>query len=315
MVTGAAGQDGGYLCEQLLAAQQKLVSIIHPKDKLLPHFHDISRNALARVESCDLNEPAKLRHLLREVKPSKVIHFAAISHPGQCAENPGLSQTVNVASAEVIVDWARRDSPGTKILLFSSAAIFGHPDESPQTEATPEKPLGVYGEQKLAVRKLASQARDDGIFCSCAIPYNHESERRSEDFVIAKIVNSVARIKLGLQDRLELGDMSPRRDWGYAPEYVQAFAWMLEVDKPLDLIIATGETHSVGDAAQLALECAGLDPKRYIVSDPTRRRKDDPQDSVGDASKAWRELEWEATTKFSKLIPMLLDSSLTRLAP
>lgn len=312
MVTGAAGQDGGYLCELLLGAGQEIVPVIHPKEQLPVHFNAISSNPLSRVESCDLADPATMRHLLREIKPSKVFHLAALSHPGFCADNPILSQAVNVTSAEVIVDWLQRDGRSTKLLLVSSAAIFGHPQESPQTEQTPENPIGLYGKQKQALRGLAKHARAQGLFVSCAIPYNHESPRRTEDFVIAKIVNSVARIKLGQQERLELGDLTPRRDWGYAPEYVQAFTWMLEVPEPSELIIATGETNSVGAAANLALECAGLDPGVHLASDPNLRRQDDPQDSVGDPSKAWRELGWEAKTKFAALVPLLFKFAIDR---
>ena len=302
------------MCEQLIAAQRTVTGTINPREQALPeYFAPLAASELVSVEACDLADPAAFRNVLRSLRPEHVYHLGALSSPALCAEQPDLSRAVNVTSLEVLLDWVKRDSPQTRVLAASSAAIFGNPAESPQNEDTPASPQNEYGRQKLQIREIAAQARSEGLFVATAIPFNHESERRPEEFVIAKIAWGAARISRGLKQKLKLGDVSPRRDWGYAPEYAKAYIWMLDVEEPLELVLATGEIHSVKEAVELAFDTAGVHYDRY-ESNATLRLPGDPQDSVGDSSRAWEELGWEAEIKFTKLIPRLVEHAISVLA-
>jgi len=313
LITGISGQDGSYLAEQLLAEGHQLTGLIMPSEKLPPYIEQMRRVGGCELMHCDLADPAAFRHLLRTQRPQKVFHLAAVSQPAKCASDPATSRAINVTSVEVLCDWLRREQPSARVLVVSSSAIFGDTGLQPKGEQAPLYPQNEYGRQKQAVRQLAAQARAEGHYVACAIPFNHESERRPEDFVFAKVCHSAARIRCKLQERLTLGDTSPVRDWGYAPEYATAMRWMLDIDKPTELVLATGEGHSVAELVDAAFGYLGLDVHRYVMSDPALRRAGDPQHSVGDASRAWEELGWEAVTRFEALVQTLTDAALAQL--
>lgn len=313
LITGVTGQDGSYLAEQLLASGADVIGVIYPREKLPPYFDGLGLRDRCELVGCDLSDPHEFRMLLRDRKPDRVYHLAAQSSPAVCEEQPQESRQLNVTSVEVLVDWIKRELPGCRALVASSAAIFGYPAESPQTEETLKAPVNEYGRQKLAVLELAQQAVAEGLFVACAIPYNHESPRRREDFVISKIVNSAARIAAGLQRELTLGNVSARRDWGYAPEYVEAYSWMLDVERPHSLILATGKSHSVAEAAKLAFGRLGLDAEAYVHADPASRTLSEAHESVGQSNKAWRELGWEARVEFPQLIEILIKAAVESL--
>jgi GDPmannose 4,6-dehydratase len=313
MVTGICGQDGGYVAGLLIEAQQDVLGILHPREKLPRHIQQLTQSGRLELEYCDLSQPADFRHLLRRENPERVFHLAAVSHPLACAQDPLGSRQVNVVSVEVVLDWLKREQPEGRVLLSSSAAVFGRPEQSPQSEQLPSAPVNEYGRQKAEVRRLAAEARADGLFAACAIPFNHESERRSEDFVVPKVCFSAARIAAGFQQGLPLGDLEAQRDWGYAPEFAQALAWMLDVEQPLELVLATGEAHSVGKLAELAFAAAGLDWQEHVTSDQALLRRDDTPALAGDAGLAWRELGWEAGTKLPQLARILVEYKLVEL--
>ena len=313
MVTGICGQDGSYVAGLLIEAQQDVLGILHPQEKLPRHVQQLRQSGRLELEYCDLSQHADFRHLLRRENPGRVFHLAAVSHPLACAQDPLGSRQVNVVSVEVILDWLRREQPEGRVLLASSAAVFGRPAQSPQSEELPSEPVNEYGKQKAEVRSLAGEARADGLFAACAIPFNHESSRRSEDFVVPKVCFSAARIAAGFQQGLQLGDLQAQRDWGYAPEFAQALAWMLDVERPLELVLGTGEAHTVAELAQHAFAAAGLDWQEHVTSDQSLLRRDDTATLAGNPDLAWRELGWEAETKLPQLARILVEYKLAEL--
>ncbi|MCB1186849.1 GDP-mannose 4,6-dehydratase [bacterium] len=312
LITGIEGQDGGYLAELLLEQGERVIGTVRPGLALPAETLALESNRNCELTSIDMLNLAGLRTMLRNTQPDRIVHLAAASRPAMCEADPIESRTINVSSAEVILDWVHREKPQCRVLLLSSSAIFGDPLTEPQDEATERRPINEYGRQKLEVSKLAKSAREQGMFVSCAIPFNHESPRRSEDFVFAKIVNSAARISLGQQDRLELGALNARRDWGYAPEFVKAFAWMLEVEKPLELVLATGELHSVQELVDSVFDELKLDRARHLRHSEDLLRQGDPREQVGNPARAWTELGWEPTVKFRELWRLMLADALQR---
>jgi GDPmannose 4,6-dehydratase len=308
------GQDGGYLAELLAAAGEHVLGLVHPHDTLPPHIVALQEQGRLTLVPCELADPAEFRHVLKEEQPGRVFHLAAQSQPLLCERDPLGSRQVNVVSCEVLVEWLRREQHDGRILLTSSAAVFGEAAAAPQNEATPSNPDSEYGRQKQLVRELAAAARKEGLFVACAIPFNHESERRSEDFVFAKVCNSVARIAQGRQLGLRLGSLSPRRDWGYAPEYVQALAWMLDIPQPQELVLGTGESHSVEELARLACSVAGLEYAEVVSADPVLVIEHAPgiAELRADAGLAWKELGWEAQTRFAELVERLVKAAQER---
>jgi GDPmannose 4,6-dehydratase len=310
MITGVGGQDGSYLAEQLVANGQQVIGVVHPHEPQPAYLDTLRKTGSCELVPCDLADPAAFRLLLRHHSPARVYHLAAVANPRQCALKPELSHQVNVISVEVLNDWVRRDMRDARVLVVSSVAVFGRAPDVPQGEATPAAPTGEYAVQKQAVRELAAAARKDGLFFACAIPFHHESPRRTEDYVFAKVCRAAARIAKGEQRELSLGNASARRDWGYAPEYVTAMTWMLDVEAPHELILATGESHSVDELVDAAFAAAGVDHGGCVHTDETLMRVDDPQELRGDASRAWDELGWEAGTKFQALIELMVEDAL-----
>jgi GDPmannose 4,6-dehydratase len=310
LVTGAGGQDGSYLTEQLAAGGTQVVAAVHPDEPLPQYALELRERGMCELVACDLTDPVAFRQLLRFHQPERVFHLAAVSHPVVCERDPQRSRAVNVTSTEVLTDWVRRDSHATRALVISSAAAFGQAEQSPQSELTPMQPLDEYGRQKQEVRRLATQARQDGRYVACAIPFNHESPRRPPEFVFAKVCRAAARISRGRQSELRLGNTAARRDWGYAPEYVTAMLWMLDVEEPLELVLATGEHHSVQELVSAAFAHVGIEPAEHLASDATLFREDDPPALVGDASRAWQELGWEAKTRFAALVRLMMEAAL-----
>ncbi len=309
LVTGITGQDGGYLAELLLAAGRRTVGLVMPGESMPAWVTELQGRGLG-LAACDLAEPSALRQLLRELKPERVYHCAAISVPLEAAANTQRSQQVNVTSVEVLCDWLRREAHDARVLAVSSSTIFGSSSEGLFDETSPVQADGEYARQKARVRELATEARGRGLYCACAIPFNHESPRRPDSFVLPKVCRAAARISRGRQNGLELGALSPIRDWGYAPEYAQALQWMLDVPQPLELVLATGEAHSVQELVETAFGLAGLDWRAHVSSDSSLLRPLDPQSSVGNPRRAFVELGWEARTRFSELVGLIYAAAL-----
>lgn len=309
LITGVSGQDGSYLAEALSTAGP-LVGVVDPRQAIPPYIEALQRSGRLDLLSCDLADTSAWRHLLRELRPRGVFHLAAISAPREAGSDSGLSRALNVASVEALLEWMRRDSPETRALVVSSAAIFGAATEAPQSESTAANPQDEYGRQKLAVRELAAQARTVGLYAACAIPFNHESPRRDDRFVFAKVCRAAVRIAAGSAETLRLGNLDSRRDWGYAPEYVAALADMLAASEPHELVLATGQSHSVRELVDAAFACAGVDPAGRVVADFALARGAD-YDLVGDAGRAAETIGWRAQTRFGELVRLLVESART----
>jgi GDPmannose 4,6-dehydratase len=194
--------------------------------------------------------------------------------------------------------------------------MFGKVQETPQRESTPLYPRSPYGVAKVYGHWITVNYRESyGMFCSSGILFNHESPRRGREFVTRKVSDAVARIKLGLQRELRLGNLEAKRDWGYAPDYVRAMWLMLQQERPDDYVVATGETHSVRELVEIAFDHVGLDWKKFVVQDPTLIRPAEVDLLVGDASKAQRELGWKPEVNFEQLVRLMVDSDLQRVRP
>ncbi|MCC7479493.1 GDP-mannose 4,6-dehydratase [bacterium] len=313
LVTGVTGQDGGYLAELLLQSGRRTIGLVLPGEKLPAWVLELQARGLG-LAACDLREPGEFRQLLRELKPERVFHCAAVSVPQQAARNAQVSQQINITSVEVLCDWLRREAAEARVLTVSSSAVFGPAVEGPCDESFASQPEGEYAQQKARVRQLAVETRARGLFCACAIPFNHESPRRPDSFVLPKVCRAAASISLGRQQSLELGALSPSRDWGYAPEYVQAMQWMLDVPEPHELVLATGEAHSVQELVELAFSLGGLNWKEHVSSDAGLIRPGDAQLSVGNPRRAYVELGWEARTKFEALVRLVFEQLRSELA-
>jgi GDPmannose 4,6-dehydratase len=314
LITGVSGQDGSFLAEQLVAQGQRVTGTVSHGEVLPPYIAALQQRRMLDLLACDLSQPAEWRRLLRELKPQLVYHMAAQSSPRVSAEDELSSTMINVGSGEALCDWIRRDSPLSRALLVSSSAIFGNPAESPQREATPKAPVDVYGRQKLAVYEMAADARRLGRFIACAIPFNHESPRRSESFVFQKVCRGAALIKLGLASGLALGDLQSARDWGYAPEYAAAMASMLQTEQPGEFVLATGEAHSVAELVERAFAAVALNPAQYVRSELTLHRDTDFSAAVGDSSLAGEVLGWSARTRFAELVVLMVAAALENVA-
>ncbi len=309
LITGVTGQDGSYLAEQLATTNKRLVGTLHPHEAIPPYVAELQARGSLSLHMCDIGDTVAFRHLLRDVQPHRVFHLAAISTASETAANLEQSQRVNVASVEALVDWAKRDSPNSRTLVMSSASAFGTAP-APQSEDTPCSPADEYGRQKLRVRQIAADARRTGCFVACAIPFNHESPRRDDRFVFAKVCRAAASISRGLQQKLTLGNLEARRDWGYAPEYCAALLAMLDAPEPLELVLATGESRSVRELAAAAFARAGItDWEPHVDSDFMLHRAGD-FDLVGDASRALQAIGWLAQTRFAQLVELMVDSAL-----
>jgi GDPmannose 4,6-dehydratase len=309
LITGVSGQDGSYLAELLARNQQRIVATVHPHAEIPPYVDLLQARGTLSLIACDIGDTSAFRHLLRETQPDRVFHLAAITTTRETTSDVELSRRINVDSVEALADWAKRDAPYARVLVSSSAAIFGA-SSLPQNEDTQCKPADEYGRQKLRVREIAADARQRGVFMACAIPFNHESPRRDERFVFAKICYGAARVARGLQDVLVLGNMDVRRDWGFAPEFCEAFAEMLNTEKAHELVLATGEAHSVQELVQAAFSRAGVaDWEHHVDSDILLHRSAD-FDLHGDAAQAHKVLGWTARTRFNQLVELMVDSAL-----
>lgn len=300
LITGVTGQDGTYLAELLLAegAEVHGVSLGDSVDGVQLH-------------QLDLAEPG-IGELVRSLKPDAVFNLAAVSSVYQSWQQPELTSRVNgLAVAEMLA--AVQEVPGCRFVQASSAEIFGMPEQSPQDESTPIRPSSPYGAAKAYAHGLVGVYRTAGVHASSCILYNHESPRRPETFVTRKITAAAARISLGLQDRLSLGNLSARRDWGWAPDYADALLRAARSEAPGDYVIATGSTNSVEDFVRLAFERAGIADWREVVDlDESLLRVGDAAEQRGNASRAREVLGWSPTLGFEQIVAAMVDADLER---
>ncbi len=307
LVTGATGQDGSYLVERLVSEGHEVHGLVRREDRE-PAPDDVE------VHELDLDSPPdELAALVAHVGPDEVYHLGGLSSVARSWDDPVLTTRVNGLASVALMDAAlrlqERRGREVRLLQASSAEIFGEPATAPQDEETPIRPVSPYGAAKALAHHAAVLMRSRGLFTTSAILYNHESPRRPTTFVTRKITSTVAAIAAGRAERIALGNLDARRDWGWAPDYVDAMVRALRHDEPGDFVVATGEAHSVEDFLAAAFEHAGVDdwPERVDV-DPALVRPADPSVLVGDATRAHERLGWRPTVTFREIVERMVDA-------
>jgi GDPmannose 4,6-dehydratase len=313
LITGITGQDGSYLAEFLLEQGYDVVGMVRRTSTLnftrIAHIQDL----LNLISGDMLDEPSMIA-ILKEVRPSEVYNLAAQSFVQTSWKQPVFTGEVTALGVTRILDAIRTVDPDIRFYQASSSEMFGKVRETPQKETTPFYPRSPYGVAKVYGHWITVNYRESyGLHATSGILFNHESPRRGLEFVTRKVTHGVAKIKLGLDDELRLGNLDSRRDWGYAGDYVKAMWLMLQQEHADDYVISTGETHSVRELCQIAFDYVGLDWQQYVVQDERFMRPAEVDLLVGDASKAGRTLGWEPMVSFSELIEMMVDADLATL--
>ena len=313
LVTGITGQDGSYLAEFLLERGYEVIGMVR---RTSTTNFDRIRDFQDRVTIVqgDLLDQVSMINLLQEHQPEEVYNLAAQSFVPTSFTQPVLTGEFTALGVTRILDAIRIADRSIRFYQASSSEMFGKVQEVPQRETTPFYPRSPYGAAKVYGHWITVNYRESyNLFACSGILFNHESPRRGLEFVTRKITHAVARIKLGLQDELHLGNLEARRDWGFAPDYVRAMYLMLQQDHPDDYVVATGETHSVREFCQVAFDHVGLDWEKHVVVDPKFYRPAEVDLLVGDPSKAKRVLNWEPSVTFADLARIMVDADLVGL--
>ena len=308
LITGVSGQDGSYLAERLVAEGAEVHAIANVHEPL-PETSGVE------LHPGDLTDVAAVRDLVVDLAPHEVYNLAALSSVAQSWAQPDLTAQLNGAAAVALMEsaWRAQEKAGHAVRLVqaSSAEIFGEPARSPQDETTPILPINPYGAAKAYAHLGAHVYRQRGLHAVGAILYNHESPRRPRHFVTRKITSTVAAIARGEADTLALGNLDARRDWGWAPDYVDALVRAARAEAATDYVVATGVSHSVRDFVAAAFAHAGVaDWEARVVVDADLVRPTDAAELVGDASRARRLLGWEPTVTFEELVGRMVDTDL-----
>jgi len=319
LVTGISGQDGSYLAELLLDKGYEVHGIVRRSssfntDRIDHLYHDPHEKGVRLFTHYgDLSDPVALTKLLYELQPEEIYHLGAQSHVRVSFDIPEYTFDVTGAGTLRLLEAIRESGVTTRFYQASSSEMYGSA-EPPQSEGTPFHPRSPYAVAKVAAYWAAVNYREAyGMFASNGILFNHESERRGETFVTRKITRAVARIKHGLQDKLYLGNLDAQRDWGYAPDYVEAMWKMLQVDEPDDFVVATGESHSVREFLERAFRHAGLEWEPHVEIDPRYFRPSEVDALLGDATKARDKLGWAPRVGFEELVRIMVDADLAAL--
>lgn len=305
LIAGVGGQDGSYLAEALAAKDWHVVGLSGDAGGYCGHLQETLGDQFT-LRQADLRDRATVTSLVEEVEPHLVVNLAALSSVAGSWEDPVTTIEINSLAGASLLEAAwqvgERTGVHTRFIQASSAEMFGDAP-APQDESTPLRPENPYGASKALMHALIWAYRARGMFASSAILYNHESPRRGESFVTRKITRTVAKISLGLEDRLVLGNLDSSRDWGWAPDYVDAMVRIGEAETPSDYVVATGEMRTVRDFAHAAFAAIGIDPATApLESDPRFLRPIDAHEQRGDASKIRRELGWAPTKPFDQIV-------------
>jgi GDPmannose 4,6-dehydratase len=321
LITGITGQDGSYLTELLLGCGYDVYGVIRRAstfnteriDHIYQDPHESGRRL--RLLYGDLNDASSLNKILRDIQPDEIYNLGAQSHVRVSFDIPEYTAEVGALGALRLLEAIRETGLSkTRFYQASSSELFGKVQEVPQSETTPFYPRSPYGVAKLYAYWATVNYRESyGLFACNGILFNHESQRRGETFVTRKITRAAAAIKLGLRDKLYLGNLDAKRDWGHAKDFVEAMHLMLQQDEPDDYVIATGETHSVREFLDEAFGRLDLDWKRFVEIDPRYYRPAEVDLLIGDASKAKRKLGWEPKITFKELVRMMVDADLADL--
>jgi GDPmannose 4,6-dehydratase len=324
LITGITGQDGSYLAELLLAKGYEVHGVVRRSSSVnrarIDHLRasESGPNARLRLHYGDLADSVALVKLLYELQPDEVYNLAAQSHVRVSFEIPEYTADISGVGAGRILEAIIESGIGKKVRYYqaSSSEMFGKVQAVPQTEGTPFYPRSPYGCAKAFAHYLTVNYRESyGLFACGGILFNHESPRRGESFVTRKITLAAARIKLGLQKELYLGNLDARRDWGYAPEYVEGMWRMLQAERPDDYVLATNETHTIGEFLDAAFGRLALDWRDHVKFDSRFLRPAEVDLLIGDYSKAKKALGWEPKTRMKALAELMVDADLAAMRP
>jgi GDPmannose 4,6-dehydratase len=316
LITGITGQDGSHLAELLLDKGYAVHGIVRRSST--ESFERIEHVAgRITLHQADLLDQLSVIDVIKAVRPNEVYNLAAMSFVPTSWNQPVLTGEFTALGVTRVLEAIRLIDPnGIRFYQASSSEMFGKVQAVPQSESTPFYPRSPYGVAKLYGHWITVNYRESyGMYCCSGLLFNHEGPRRGREFVTRKVTDGVARIKLGLGRELRLGNLEAKRDWGHAADYVRAMWLMLQQPTPDDYVIATGETHSVGELVEAAFGCVGLDWQKYVVVDPALYRPAEVDLLIGDPSKARRVLGWEPEVTFEDLVREMVFADLDRLAP
>ena len=313
LITGITGQDGSYLADFLLDHGYEVFGLVRRSSTVnferIQHIQD-----RIGILSGDLLDQNSLLSAVAEARPHEVYNLAAQSFVPASWSQPVLTGEATALGVMRILEAVRRSAPEARFYQASSSEMFGKVRESPQSERTAFYPRSPYGVAKVYGHWITVNYRESyGLFASSGILFNHESPRRGLEFVTRKVTYNAARIKLGLAEKLNLGNLEARRDWGFAGDYVRAMWLMLQQDEPLDYVVGTGRQHSVEDLVELAFGYLDLDWRKHVVQDERLRRPAEVDTLVADATRARENLGWEPEVHFENLVKMMIDADLERL--
>jgi GDPmannose 4,6-dehydratase len=311
LITGITGQDGSHLAEWLIEKGYEVHGIVRRSSteafERIAHLTD-----RIKMHQADLLDQLSLIEVLKSVEPNEVYNLAAMSFVPTSWSQPVLTGEFTAIGVTRMLEAVRLLNPsGIRFYQASSSEMFGKVQAVPQSETTPFYPRSPYGVAKVYGHWITVNYRESyGMFCCSGILFNHEGPRRGREFVTRKITHAVARIKMGLQNELRLGNLDSKRDWGYAGDYVRAMWLMLQQDQPEDYVIATGETHSVRELVEAAFACADLDWRKYVVQDPALMRPAEVDLLVGNPAKAREKLGWKPEVHFADLVKLMVQADL-----
>ncbi len=312
IITGITGQDGSYLAELLLSKGYEVVGTTRrasaPNLWRIQHLLD-----RLTIKPADLLDQLSIIRVVDEVRPHEFYNLAAMSFVPASWDQPMLTGEFNAQGVTRVLEAIRQVDPSIRIYQASSSEMFGKVREVPQTELTPFYPRSPYGVSKVFAHYITVNYRESyNLFAVSGMLFNHESPRRGLEFVTRKVTDGVARIKLGLQNSLPLGNLDAHRDWGFAGDYVQAMYLMLQQERADDYVIATGISHSVRELVEVAFGHVGLDWRKHVTLDPKLIRPAEVEHLIGDSSKARTQLGWKPSVDFSGLVKMMVDADLER---
>jgi len=314
LITGVTGQDGSYLAELLLARGYEVHGVVRRSSA--ERFERIAHlSGRLRLHQADLLDQLSLVNVLRDVRPHEVYNLAAQSFIPTSFSQPLLTGEFTALGVTRLLEGVRLVDPSIRFYQASSSEMFGKVHETPQSETTPFHPRSPYGVAKVYAHWITVNYRESyGIFAVSGILFTHESPRRGREFVTRKIAEGAARIAAGLDDELPMGNLDAKRDWGYAPEYVDAMWRMLQRDEPLDFVIGSGEHHTPREFCEIAFARVGLDYRDHVRLDPAFLRPAEVDTLLADATLARKELDWAPQTGFEELVRIMTDAEVERLA-
>ncbi len=313
-ITGITGQDGSYLAELLLEKGYEVhgivrrVAIEHPQARMWRIRHLLDR---IKVHSASMESYASIFDIIADVKPHECYHLAAQSFVSYSFEDEFSTINTNLNGTHYVLSAIKRQAPHCRFYFAASSEMFGNAAETPQNENTPFHPRSPYGISKMAGFELTKNYREAyGLFALSGILFNHESPRRGAEFVTRKITSGAAKIKLGLEKEIRLGNLEARRDWGHSRDYVKAMWLMLQQEEPEDFVVASGQSHSVKEFLDTAFSCLDLDYRKYLIIDKDLYRPSEVNILQGDASKARQRLKWFPESRFENLVQEMVDGDM-----